>query len=240
MPSHFVDVGAWCGKTWSANGGHHGMTYLHWLNSSEHLERTAVIYSDSNAGKTAVLHGTARTLAMRYQEDQPYYLCAGTVNGLRLAHRKGLLKTGVPRIIEDYAPRGNPNGGRQSLEEYLVNLLNVKDGGTIDMPGGSQMALPFAAPQLISTNRPFDAWIDKFRTFPVELQHAISKRVVFFTLPETPLVKAEQRKTAPRRHGRHGGGRLGAREEVPPRVWQRGRFHCHHAQRGGQRHVVQQ
>ena len=23
MPSHFVDVGAWCGKTWSANGGHH-------------------------------------------------------------------------------------------------------------------------------------------------------------------------------------------------------------------------
>ncbi len=75
---------------------------------------------------------------------------------MRSAHRKGLLKQGVPRIVEDYAPKGNPNGHRQSLEEYLVNLLNVKDGGTIDMPGGSQMALPAAAPQLISTNRPFD------------------------------------------------------------------------------------
>ena len=71
---------------------------------------------------------------MRYQEGEPYYLCAGTVNGMRSAHSKGLLKKGVPRIIEDYAPKGNPNGHRQSLEEYLVNLLNVKDGGTIDMP----------------------------------------------------------------------------------------------------------
>ena len=131
---------------------------------------------------------------MRYQEGEPYYLCAGTVNGMRSAHSKGLLKKGVPRIIEDYAPEGNPNGHRQSLEEYLVNLLNVKDGGTIDMPGGSQMNLPAAAPQFISTNRPFDAWIKKFKTFPVELQHAISKRIVFFRLPDTPLVKAALRK----------------------------------------------
>ena len=58
----------------------------------------------------------------------------------------------MPRVIEDYAPSGNPNGRRQKLEEYLVNLLNVRDGGTIDMPGGSQMALPAGAPQLISTN----------------------------------------------------------------------------------------
>ena len=104
------------------------MTFLHWLNSPEHLERTAVVYGDSKSGKTAVLNGTARTLAMRYQESQLYYLCAGTVDGMRAAHRKGLLKKGVPRIIEDYAPKGNPNGHRQSLQEYLVNLLNVKDG----------------------------------------------------------------------------------------------------------------
>ena len=65
---------------------------------------------------------------LRYQEGEPYYLCAGTVNGMRLAHSKGLLKKDVPRIIEDYAPKGNPNSHRQSLEEYLVNLLNVKDG----------------------------------------------------------------------------------------------------------------
>ena len=194
MPTDFVKVEAWSGETWSAEGGAQEMTFLRWLNSSEHLERTAVVYGDSNSGKTAVLNGTARTLAMRYQEDQPYYLCAGSVNGMRSAHRKGLLKKGVPRIIEDYAPKGNPNGHRQSLEEYLVNLLNVKDGGTIDMPGGSTMALPAAAPQLISTNRPFDAWIKNFKKFSVELQHAISKRIVFFRLPDTPLVKAELRK----------------------------------------------
>ena len=194
MPTDFVDVETWLGETWSAEGGTQVMTFLRWLNSPEHLERTAVVFGDSNSGKTAVLNGTARTLAMRYQEDRPYYLCAGTVNGMRSAYRKGLLKIGVPRIIEDYAPKGNPNGHRQSLEEYLVNLLNVKDGGTIDMPGGSQMNLPAAAPQLISTNRPFDAWIKKFKTFPVELQHAISKRIVFFRLPDTPLVKAALRK----------------------------------------------
>ncbi len=193
MPTDFVGVESWLGQTWSPEGGAQTMTFLHWLNSPEHLERTAVIYSDSGSGKTAVLNGAARTLAMRYQ-DRPYYLCSGTVNGLRSAHRKGLLKQGVPRIIEDYVPKGNPNGNRQPLAEYLVNLLNVKDGGTIDLPGGSQLALPAAAPQIISTNREFSAWIKKFRSFPIELQHAISKRIVFFTLPDSPLVKAEMRK----------------------------------------------
>ena len=141
MPTDFVDVEAWLGETWCPEGGPQTMTFLHWLNSPEHLERTAVVYSDAGSGKTAVLNATARTLAMRYQ-DQPYYLCAGTVNGLRSALRMGLMKQGVPRIIEDYVPEGNPNGNRQPLAEYLVNLLNVKDGDTIDMPGGS--ALPSA------------------------------------------------------------------------------------------------
>ena len=194
MPTDFVDVESWLGKTWSPESGSQTMTFLHWLNSPEHLERTAVLCSDAGSGKTAVLQGTARTLAIRYQEERPYYLSCGTVNGLRSAHGKGLLKQGVPRVIEDYAPRGNPNGNRQPLEEYLVNLLNVKDGGTIDTPGGCQMALPAAAPQLISTNREFDAWIEKFKGFPMELQHAVSKRVVFFRLPDTPLVRSEQRK----------------------------------------------
>ena len=54
--------------------------------------------------------------------------------------------------------------------------------------------MPAAAPQLISTNRPFYIWIKKFRKFPAELQHAISKRIVFFRLPDAPLVKAELRK----------------------------------------------
>ena len=194
MPTDFVNVDSWLGRTWRPETGAESMTYLHYLNSKEHLERTAVLFSDAGSGKTAVLHATARTLALRYQEDDPYYLCAGNVNGLRSADRKGLLKQGAPRIIEDYAPRGNPNGGRQPLEEYLVNLLNVKDGGTIDTPGGHQMNLPAATPQLISTNRDFDHWIGKFRNFPPELQHAVSKRVVFFTLPNTPLVREEKRK----------------------------------------------
>ena len=70
MPTDFVDVEAWSGKTWSAEGGAQEMTFLHWLNSSEHLERTAVVYGDSNSGKTAALNGTARTLSMRCQEGE--------------------------------------------------------------------------------------------------------------------------------------------------------------------------
>ncbi len=195
MPTDFVGVDSWVGETWcSTTRQKRTMTYTHWLNSPEHLERTAVVFGDSGSGKTAVLHGTGRTLATRYQAAEPFYLCAGTVNGLRSASRKGLLRRGVPRIIEDYTPKGHPNGQRQSLEEYLVNLLNVKDGGTIDLPGGMQMIFPAGSPQIISTNRKFEAWIEKFMTFPIELQHAISKRIVFFTLPDTPLVKAELRK----------------------------------------------
>ena len=83
---------------------------------------------------------------------------------------------------------------RQPFEEFLVNLLNVKDGGTIDTPGGMQMAFPPNRPQLISTNRKFDEWIEDFKKFPIELQHAVAKRIVFFTLPDTPLVKGELRK----------------------------------------------
>jgi len=70
----------------------------------------------------------------------------------------------------------------------------VKDGGTIDTPGGMQMALPPHTPQLISTNRQFEQWIEDFNKFPVELQHAIFKRIVFFTVPDAPLVKGELRK----------------------------------------------
>ena len=194
MPGDFVNAHSWLGTTWAPEAGPEIMTFPHYLNSKEHLERTAVVFSDAGSGKTAVLNATARTLALRYQEEDPYYLCAGNVNGLRSADRKGLLKPGVPRIIEDYAPRGNPNGGRQPLEEYLINLLNVKDGGTIDTPGGGQLNLPAATPQLISTNRDFDAWVEEFRTFAPELQHAVAKRVVFFRLPSTPLVKEEKRK----------------------------------------------
>ena len=39
MPSDFVGVEAWLGKTWSAEGGEQTMTFLRWLNSAEHLER---------------------------------------------------------------------------------------------------------------------------------------------------------------------------------------------------------
>ena len=47
---------------------------------------------------------------------------------------------------------------------------------------------------MISTNRKFDQWIEDFKEFPIELQHAVAKRIVFFTLPDTALVKGELRK----------------------------------------------
>ena len=53
------------------------MTFLQWLNSSQYLERTAVVFGDSNSQ---------------------------------------LVVGGVPRIIEDYAPKLNPEAHRQSLE----------------------------------------------------------------------------------------------------------------------------
>jgi len=61
------------------------MTYLHYLNSEEHRERTAVVYSDSGSGKTAVLVSTASSFAMRYQKTNtpPYFLYAGTAFGFK-------------------------------------------------------------------------------------------------------------------------------------------------------------
>ena len=92
------------------------MSFIQWLNSREHLERTAVLLSDAGSAKTAILHASAQVLAIRYQGDarSPYYLSCGTVNGLKSAYKKGLVKPGVPRIIDDYAPKGNSRAG--SLE----------------------------------------------------------------------------------------------------------------------------
>ena len=100
----------------------------------------------------------------------------------------------MPRIIADFKPLGNPNGRRQDFQEYLVQLMNVKDGGTIDMPGGNSIRFPPATPQLISTNQTFDDWIVGFKSFPDKIQNAIFKRIVFFTVPDSSLVKPELRK----------------------------------------------
>lgn len=198
MPTDFFGVDDWVGETWDPETKcKRSMTYLHYLNSEEHLERTAVVYSDSGSGKTPALTATAGSFAMRYQKtDAPYYLYAGTAFGLKESYKRGLVTKGVPRVIEDFKPQRQGKWGakRQPFEEFLVNLLNVKDGGTIDTPGGMQMAFPPNTPQLISTNRKFDQWIQDFKKFPAELQHAISKRIVFFTVPDTPLVKGELRK----------------------------------------------
>ncbi len=95
---------------------------------------------------------------MRYQKTNtpPYFLYAGTAFGFKECYKMGLVKKGVPRVIADFKPPSKWGANRQPLDEFLVNLLNVKDGGTIDTPGGMQMALPPHTSQLISTNRQFD------------------------------------------------------------------------------------
>ena len=196
MPTHFAGVDQWMGETWDPETKQKwSMSFLHYLTSPEHLERTAVLYSDAGSGKTPASKATARAFAMRYQNSpKPYYLVAGSPNGFKTAYKKGLVQKGVPRVIEDFKPMGNPNGKRQTLEEYLVQLLNVKDGGTIDTPGGTTIKFPPETPQLISTNLTFEEWIDAFSKFPIKIQNAILKRIVFFTVPDSPLVKQELRK----------------------------------------------
>ena len=196
MPTHFAGVDQWMGETWDPETKQKwSMSFLHYLTSPEHLERTAVLYSDAGSGKTPASKATARAFAMRYQNSpKPYYLVAGSPNGFKTAYKKGLVQKGVPRVIEDFKPMGNPNGKRQTLEEYLIQLLNVKDGGTIDTPGGTTIKFPPETPQLISTNLTFEEWIDAFSKFPIKIQNAILKRIVFFTVPDSPLVKQELRK----------------------------------------------
>jgi hypothetical protein len=196
MPTDFEGVDQWMGETWDPETKQKSsMSFFHYLNSPEHLERTAVLYSDAGSGKTPASKATARTFAMRYQNSsKPYYLVAGTANGFKTAYMKGLVQKGVPRVIEDFKPMGHPNGKRQCLQQYLIQLLNVKDGGTIDTPGGNTIKFPPETPQIISTNLTFKEWIDEFSKFPIKIQNAISKRIVFFTVPDSPLVKQELRK----------------------------------------------
>ena len=69
MPTDFVDVETGIGETWDPEARcKRSMTYPLYLNSEEHRERTAVVYSDSGSGKTAVLVSTASSFAMRYQQ----------------------------------------------------------------------------------------------------------------------------------------------------------------------------
>ena len=122
MPTDFGGVDKWMGKTRGPEAKRkRSMSFLHYLNSAEHLERTAVLYSDAGSGKTPASKATARTFAVRYQTSlKPYYLVAGTANGFKTAYKKGLVQKGVPRVTEDFKPMGNPNGKRQDFQEYLI------------------------------------------------------------------------------------------------------------------------
>ena len=68
MPTDFEGVDKWIGETWDPETKQkRSMSFLHYLNSAEHLERTAVLYSDAGSGKTPASKATARTFAVRYQ-----------------------------------------------------------------------------------------------------------------------------------------------------------------------------
>ena len=112
MPTDFEGVDKWMGETWDPETKQkRSMSFLHYLNSEEHLERTAVLYSDAGSGKTPASKATARTFAMRYQSSsKPSFLVAGTANGFKTALKEGLVQKGVPRVIEDFEPLGHPNG----------------------------------------------------------------------------------------------------------------------------------
>ena len=195
MPEDFLNVDQWIGETWDPeNKKKETMTFLHYLNSPEHLKRTAVLYSGAGTGKTPAMRATAKEFAIMYQhEEQPYFLQSGTAHGFGTAFQKGLLKRGVPRVVEDFVPRGNPTAKRQSREEFLINLLDVEGGGTIDSPGGRQVSFPRGTPQLIGTNRPFDQWIGSFDKLSAQLKDAVWKRIVFFEVPDQ-MVNPELRK----------------------------------------------
>ena len=159
MPTDFDSVDQWMGETWDPETKQkRSMSFLHYLNSAEHFERTAVLYSDAGSGKTPASKATARTFAMRYQDHRnspkSYYLVAGIANGFKTAYKKGLVQKNVPRVIEDFKPMGHPNGKRQSLQEYLIQLLNVKDGGTIDTPGGTTIKFPLRRHRLFQPTAP--------------------------------------------------------------------------------------
>ena len=59
-----------------------------------------------------------------------------------------------------------------------MNLLNVRDGGTIAKPGDMQIMLPAGAPQLIATNMEYEKWIEELGRFDIMLQHAVSRCLI--------------------------------------------------------------
>ena len=62
------------------------------------------------------------------------------------------------------------------------------------MPGGKSVRFLQNASQLIAANRPFKKWIRNFENLELELQNAICKRIVFFSIPEECVVKSVVRK----------------------------------------------
>jgi len=136
-------------------------------------------------------------LAYRYMRiAEPYLLVAGTVEGLREASKAGLMVRGAPICIEDFRPSSLDGGsGRQSEEEYLVNLFGCREATTVDARN-SPLSFQALTSKMFSANRPPAEFIAKLLSYPLALQLALQKRIVFFELTELVVTQEKREEHA--------------------------------------------
>ena len=123
------------------------------LTQGHYSDTALVLMGDSTFGKTELAKKLCQVLASKLQVDEPepFYVFAGTIDSLRSASHDGLLRTGVPVIIDDITP-GEAQGSRPPITlENLKKLLEVLSATSIHARC-KDIHMQAGMPRIITTN----------------------------------------------------------------------------------------
>ena len=123
------------------------------LMRGHYSDSALILMGDSTFGKTELAKKICQVLASKLQVDEPepFYVFAGTIDSLRSASRDGLLRTGVPVIIDDITP-GEAQGSRPPITlENIKKLLEVLSATSIHARC-KDVHMQAGMPRIITTN----------------------------------------------------------------------------------------
>ena len=101
-----------------------------WLTGGKYVKYSLVMLGRPEVGKTPTAMAFASTIARAEQdkEDNPFFVKVSTLEGLRASKPAGLLRPGVPVVLDDVSPSEGVKGC-SSLEE-VKHVTNVQTSET--------------------------------------------------------------------------------------------------------------
>jgi hypothetical protein len=185
-PDSFQNLPSIEGTLWEQEGGMRKVTVTEYATTGLHFTAAALFLGAPGLGKTPLAESLCARLALSYQETGEYYISTGTPDSLRKVADEGLLRPGVPVLIDEVDPGDKKQHRQRMSANFLKQLCGVASGWTIGARY-ADVALAPMAPRLLTSNaRSAEEWLLDVNGSDDD-RLAIRKRVIFFTVTE-PLV----------------------------------------------------